>query len=532
MIGLLFAVVACAAAVDEPTLTATWSTSAIEVGEHARLDVVLRGECAVDAELLALPAVEAATLTLEQGPEYSSTDAYRCNWRIDVLARRAGTVEFVVRVQCQSAEELAVTVPPLTIHGSAVLEPESRFDLTPSAPSAFVGEPFVVDVEIQLGQAAFAAGYELELPWLHDVVLMASDPALDPVMFAVDGQAEPLRLSRAALGDALALRTRLRVSAPQAGRLSFAGSRLRPRVQSGSRPRGDEPRIVTARGGAIEILALPAVDRPPAHVDAVGAWSVRSRADRVDVEVGEPVRVEVVVEAQAGDAGNLDFATLPSTWVIDGCVAAQRDDRREPNARVLTFEVRATRAGALQIAPYEVAAFDPRAQRYVTTRSSPIPLRVSAARTPPAAVIEPGESVWPRLAIVAGGACVVGGLWFALRRARMRRDRVRRADPRFAFEQACSAGPANERLRASKALAHAFAVAIGVDVGALGGGGAKAALRRAGVGDELTRRVAELIEEDEAAAFAAPHARDAAHDAQRLDEARALVEALLRERSS
>lgn len=522
----------CAAVVDEPTLTASWSATEVAVGGHATLEVVLRGECAVDAELLELPAVELGSLTLESGPEYSSTDAYRCVWRVDLLARRAGTLRFTLRVQCQSAEERTVEVPPLVITGGDVIEPTASFTLTPSATSVYVGEPFTIDVEIRMGLAAFSTGYELVLPWRHDVVRSSAATVIDPVTFSIEGEAEPMRLSRSDTGDSLVLRTQWRVSVPQPGRLTWAGSRLRPRAQAGTQPSGADPRIVHAQAGGLEVMALPQADRPRGHVDALGVWSVRSRADRVDVVVGEPVRVEVVIEADERNAGNLAFAKLPSTWTIDGGEATLRDERRAEFARVLTFEVRATRPGAVTIPAYEVPVFDPRARRYAVARSAPISLRVAAVVPPPSSSAE--VRGWPWAKFVAGlaSAAVLALAWIAMRHVRTRRDRALLADPRHVFESACAAHASDDPLRASKALAHAYAVAIGIEVGAIGGGGAREALRHAGVSAALAERCARVVEADEAAAFSAPRSRDAHDDAQRLAEARDLVEALLRERSA
>lgn len=530
MIALAFATWLWAAAGEEPTLTATWSATSVQVGEHVKLDVELRGECAVDAELLELPAVESATLTLESGPEYSSTDAYRCSWRIDVLARRAGSLEFTLRVQCQSAEERTVRVPALTIGGDGAIEPDALFTLTPSQGRVFVGEPFAIDVDVRIGLAAFASGYDVVLPWFHDVIVVGTEAALDPVTFSIEGEAEPLRLSRRASGDALAARTTLRVAVPQAGRLTWAGSRLRPRARAGSRPAGSEATDVAASPGGVDVLPLPTAGRPTGHVDAIGVWSVRSRADRVDVAVGEPIRVDVVIEAQPNDAGNLSFATLPSTWSPDGCRTILRDERRDANARTLTFEVRPTRAGAEQIEAFEVATFDPRSQRYVVARSTPIPLRVTAEAQSPATPVAEAERSHA-VPVVAGAVVAAIAAWFVARRRRVRAESRQRSDPWLAFERTRSSCAPDDPLAASKAFAHACAVTIGIDVGALAGGGARSALRSAGVDEPLAERVAAWIDVGEEAAFASPKTRDASLHAKRLDEARALVEALLRERS-
>ncbi|MBK6940374.1 MAG: BatD family protein [Planctomycetes bacterium] len=530
---LTFAGALCATVVDEPTLTASWSATEVAVGERVSLDVVLRGECAVDAELLELPAIELGTLTLASGPEYSSTDAYRCAWRVDVLARRAGTLRFALRVQCQSADERTVDVPPLAITGGEVIEPVASFALTPSATSVFVGEPFTIDVEIRMGLAAFSTGYELILPWIHDVVRSSTATVLDPVTISIEGESEPMRLTRDDAGDSLVLRTQWRVIVPQAGRLTWAGSRMRPRAQLGTQTSGVDPRIVNTQPGGLDVLSLPQSDRPRGHVDAIGVWSVRSRADRVDVVVGEPVRVEVVIEASEQDAGNLAFATLPSAWAIEDGEAMLRDERRDALARVLTFEVRATRPGAMLVPAFEVPVFDARARRYAVARSAPIPLRVEAPVTPttPLVADEPG-ALWTWIVVSGGGVGALVLAWGAVRRVRARRDHALLADPRYAFERASAACASDDPLRASKALAHACAAAVGIEVGALGGGGARTALRDAGVGAALVERCAGLVEADEAAAFASPRARDARDDEQRLAEARDLVEALLRERST
>lgn len=531
MIALSLALLAFAAPRDEPTLTATWNTTTVEVGEHAMLDVVVRGECAVDAELLALPELDGATLSVASGPDYASDGAYRCSWRIDALARRAGALDFTLRVQCQSAEVRSVVAPTLTIRGGAVIEPEARFTLTPSSPRVYASEPFAIDVEVRLSLRAFANGYTLVLPWFKDVLRIDAAAVGDPVTFAIDGEPEPMHLSRTDAGDALIARTTLHVAAPQAGRLTWAGSRLRPLAHGGSRPAGAAPRDVPVAAGEVDVVPLPAEGRPAGHVDAIGVWSVRSSAERVDVAVGEPIRVEVVIEAQGGDSGNLRFATLPDAWAIDGCVATLREDRRDAHARTRVFEVRATRADAQQIASYEIATFDPRTRRYVSGRSEPIPLRV---REGGAAVPEQPRSARSRLALFAllGAGCGLLAAWASVAVLRARARRRARRDPRRVFERICAEHGLGEPLRASRALCHAIAVLWRIDVGALGGGGAREVLHAAGVGSALTERVAQLIDVDEAAAFAGGRAQASSENDQRLDEAKALVEALIVERAA
>ena len=69
--------------------------------------------------------------------------------------------------------------------------------------------------------------------------------------------------------------------------------------------------------------------------------------------------------------------------------------KTDSDAKTFTYTLRPRRHGIREMAPIELAYFDPDAQRFQVARSAPVPLRVDAASTlPVSAVIDPsGESV-------------------------------------------------------------------------------------------------------------------------------------------
>ncbi len=135
----------------------------------------------------------------------------------------------------------------------------------------------------------------------------------------------------------------------------------------------------------LEIVALPKAGRPPSFKNAIGrSFSIRVRADRTVVRVGDPMQLTVEIR---GD-GNLSGLQLPRLDVPGGLSPAlfsvPTDDApsellADGSGRSFEVLIRLKSAAATKIPPLVFSYFDPYKGRYRTVRSEPIALSVAGS---------------------------------------------------------------------------------------------------------------------------------------------------------
>jgi hypothetical protein len=148
---------------------------------------------------------------------------------------------------------------------------------------------------------------------------------------------------------------------------------------------GSRPISLDAHIEPITVLPLPTEGRPRHFTGAVGRYSVRASARPTDAAVGDPITLvlEITDESAQGNAelANLrppplrDLAELdgfripddPTTGIVDG------------RTKVFTETLRPTNQEITELPAIPFSSFDPELGRYVTVRTQPIPLVVSAS---------------------------------------------------------------------------------------------------------------------------------------------------------
>jgi hypothetical protein len=176
------------------------------------------------------------------------------------------------------------------------------------------------------------------------------------------------------------------------------------------------PLAVTASPTGISVLPLPEAGKTPAFTGAVGRFSFSVAAKPTTVAVGDPLTLTLTVTDLDGGA-NMETLQPPA---LAASAALAKDFRvpNEPlsgvvtgNAKRFTVTVRPLRAGTAELPSIDFSSFDPKARRYVTARSAPVPITVtpstqmdlskivSAGGTAPAEQAAPGT----KLTEVAGG---------------------------------------------------------------------------------------------------------------------------------
>jgi len=146
---------------------------------------------------------------------------------------------------------------------------------------------------------------------------------------------------------------------------------------------GTRPLVKRAQVEPIDIRAIPTTNRPAEFNGAVGRYDISASALPKSVCVGEPVTLSLAVRG-VGNLATLsapDLANLPELTqhfrVPDEPLAGVMEN----NAKVFTVSLRPRDVKVKQIPPIPLAFFDPRLERFVTSRSEAIPLHVRPAET-------------------------------------------------------------------------------------------------------------------------------------------------------
>lgn len=130
--------------------------------------------------------------------------------------------------------------------------------------------------------------------------------------------------------------------------------------------------VLMSPGTEVTVLPLPAEGRPSGFSGAVGHFSMDATAEADHVRVGEPIELRMVVR---GD-GNLDRVSMAGLPESAELKTYPPSATRQDDTKTFVQAVIPQRAGATQIPPVEMSYFDPDAARYVTLRSSAIPIDI------------------------------------------------------------------------------------------------------------------------------------------------------------
>ena len=167
-------------------------------------------------------------------------------------------------------------------------------------------------------------------------------------------------------------------------------------------------REVTLRdaGSALDVVEPPA-PRPTDFTGAVGSFDVSAALSDGTFRVGEPTHLKVTVRGQ-GSFARLAIAGLPATNDLNTYgVTSEFTAGPTPlgGEKVFTQTLTPRRAGDLTVPSVALTYFDPRARRYVTRRTAPLPITVAppdgnsitagSANDNAAAAAAPGEAPPP-----------------------------------------------------------------------------------------------------------------------------------------
>ena len=145
----------------------------------------------------------------------------------------------------------------------------------------------------------------------------------------------------------------LRIPAP---RLALAwATRFEPSLLDDRAPVDRVDGFVVGDPLAVEVLALPEEGRPLEFTGAVGRMTMRARADRSAVRVGESLKLEVTIEGE----GNVASFPAPDWGEIPGFRVLGSFDERTPEGRVVTLDLAPADASVREVPVLRLAYFDP-----------------------------------------------------------------------------------------------------------------------------------------------------------------------------
>lgn len=381
--GHLGLLIACAAAARaEPAVQLQVDSRQVFVREA--VPITLTVSEFTEAELGPLPAVPNSTLRATGGPAESSfvqivngrrTESHTRRWQFELVPYAAG--ELVLPPLSLEVDGQTVQTKSVTLNAQpGVAEQYLAAEVSIGRTRAFVGQRVRATLTIWLkplrrGGQTIDAGSMLQI-----VNPIAMGPFPNQVSNA--GRFDRPRDvgGRTEMWYAYDFVADLLVERP--GPLALGDIEIGAAYPIGGRPRQFRAR---AEPPALEALAVPQEGRPADFAGAVGVYDIETRAAPRAVRVGDPITLTIEL---FGD-GPVD--TLPPPRLADD--AALADAFRVPeqilagetiNARRrFNVTIRAKRADVREIPALSYSYFDPDAERFVTARSAPIPLEVTAA---------------------------------------------------------------------------------------------------------------------------------------------------------
>jgi hypothetical protein len=151
-----------------------------------------------------------------------------------------------------------------------------------------------------------------------------------------------------------------------------------------------EPVEVTSPSVSIEVDALPA-DAPASFGGAVGIYHIEASVDRTEVEVGEPIQVQIRISG-SGNIATLDPPAFTPPGVFEQYdpqiqTSINRTGNRISGTKVLTYVLIPRSNGTFQIPQLEMAYFNTDRRQFAQMRPEPTTVRVTGTASGPVAAL-------------------------------------------------------------------------------------------------------------------------------------------------
>jgi hypothetical protein len=426
----LFAAIALAqsATAATPSVTAVLSNSSVAVGQAVEMQIRVSGGGATVPRDIAVDGLEIHQTGTSSQIEMQNFDiSQKVTYSYTILPLKSGTFRIPPQTVKVGGSSLRTPELELTVtagsssgsmnsgHGNAPTGQRQNAKLAfaeilVTKPTAYVGE--IVPVEVRLAfyshaRARLVEGPEIPSQGFTMQKLQAPD---QPRMETISGNPYQVLTFKTAIAGARP--GKFEIGPVQAGAIMIV-----PR-QPGSRPRSSSPfdlfnlddpfsdpfftdpysalgqqEKITLKSepASVEVKPLPP-NAPPSFAGAVGNFSLHVDANPKSVQVGDPITVTATISGR----GNFDRVTAPALPDAKGWHSyppsskfKQDDDIGISGSK--SFDVvLSPNERKDSIPPLEFSYFDPVSEKYVSLKSSAIPIHVEgeapAAASPAASV--------------------------------------------------------------------------------------------------------------------------------------------------
>lgn len=151
-----------------------------------------------------------------------------------------------------------------------------------------------------------------------------------------------------------------------------------------------EPVEVASPSVKIEVLPIN-TDVPGSFTGAVGSFQLESRVDREEVEVGEPIQVEIKISG-TGNIATIELPDFNPPGVFEQYdpqikTSIDRSGGRIRGSKTMTYVLVPRSNGTFQIPEMEMSYYNPSRERFETIRPRPSPVKVTGNATAPVAML-------------------------------------------------------------------------------------------------------------------------------------------------
>lgn len=401
-IWLSFAVCLCAAAQTfAASVTARLDRDSITVGDSANLEVQV---------LNATPQVQPVFQ-----PQPNLSIDYTGSGRQISMVQGQTTITFTMGFTVSATQPGTYTIPSVTIQTDAGNLATQPLRLTVSKQLAIdpvtANSPAFIRLQITKTNVYVGEMIPLEIKVYGLLIDELQVPALKSEGFVIGAQAQGVR-SRETVGNNIyhVYTFPISISAAKAGSLTLgpAEAAMSIRVPQ-NRGRGSpleemfggfyQRKQITARSDTIPInvLPLPAQNRPANFNGAVGDFKLIASAAPTNVSVGDPITLAIQIHGR----GSFDSVKLPDfgwkdfTFYAPNTTVTNIDKLGLQAIKYFDQVVVPQRAGIAAIPPIAFSFFDPEARAYKTVTRPSIPITVKATGqgiAQPTVVASPGDT--------------------------------------------------------------------------------------------------------------------------------------------
>ncbi|MBN2476267.1 MAG: BatD family protein [Pirellulales bacterium] len=168
----------------------------------------------------------------------------------------------------------------------------------------------------------------------------------------------------------------------RAGRYRFGPVSLKGTFATGLGSGGElagEGIYAVAQAIDVDVRDVPEAGRPASYIGAVGRFRLEAELTPKQAKVGDPLTLTLTLIGQGTLEAAVapDLANLPE--IADRFRVYEATEETRNNGRRFTYSLRPEQDGIEEFPSVPVAYFDVEAERFVTLRTDPIPIRVTRA---------------------------------------------------------------------------------------------------------------------------------------------------------